>query len=102
MGTVPVPLKLTTCGLLGAMSVKFSEALRLPVADGVNVTLTVQVLSGATMAPVQVSALLAKSLKFVPLIVTVKMVSLLVPVLVTVTLCAALVVSRSWGEKARL
>ena len=62
----PVPVKLTVCGLVLALSVKVSEALRVPVADGVNVTLTVQVLLGASVAPVQVSALLAKALAFVP------------------------------------
>ena len=44
------------------MSVKITEALKLPEAEGVNVTLTVQVLVGVSVAPVQVSALLAKSL----------------------------------------
>jgi hypothetical protein len=77
---------------LEALSLKFSEALRLPVADGVNVTLTVQVPLGITVAPVQVSALLAKSLAFVPPIVSVEMVRLAVPVLVTVSAWAALVV----------
>jgi len=91
-GPAPVPLKLTVCGLLLALSVKLSEALRLPVADGVNVTLTVQVLLGATAAPVQVSALLAKSLGFVPLIVTAEMLSAALPVLLMVTGCDALVV----------
>jgi hypothetical protein len=88
----PVPVKLTVCGLLEALSAKFSEALRLPVADGVNVTLTVQALLGATGAPVQASALLAKSLAFVPPIVTVEIVRLAVPVLVTVSVWAALFV----------
>ena len=74
------------------MSVKFSEALRLPTAGGINVTLTVQVLLGVTVAPVQVSALLAKSLGFVPPRAAVEMLRLLVPVLVTVTVWAALVV----------
>ena len=77
------------------LSVKFSEALRLPVADGVNLTLTVQVPLGVTVAPVQVSALLAKSLAFVPPSVTVEMVRSPVPVLVTVSVCAALVVLRA-------
>jgi len=77
---------------LEALSVKISEALLLPVADGENVTLTVQVALGVTVAPVQVSALLANSLAFVPPIVTVEMVRLAVPVLVTVTGWAALVV----------
>lgn len=71
---------------------KFSEALRLPVADGVNVTLTVQAPLGVTVAPVQVSTVLAKSLAFVPLTVTVEMVRLPVPVLVTVTAWAVLAV----------
>jgi len=89
---MPVPVRLTTCGLLAALSVKFSEALRLPVAEGVNVTLTVQAPLGVTVAPEQVSALLAKSLAFVPPMVTVEMLRLAVPVLVTVTALAALVV----------
>jgi hypothetical protein len=70
--------------------VKISEALKPPIADGANVTLTEHVPLGITVAPVQVSSLLAKSLGFVPLIPAVKMVRLAVPVLVTVTLCAAL------------
>src|SRR5208337_1110513 len=81
-GSIPVPVKLR---LLGARSAKFSEALRLPPADGVNVTLTAQVPLGITVAPVQVSALLAKSLAFVPPSFTVEMVRLTVPVLVTVS-----------------
>jgi len=91
-GPVPVPLKPTVCGLPLALSAKLSEALRVPVADGVNVTLTVQVLLGVTVAPVQVSALLAKSLAFVPLIVTVETLSAALPVLLRVTVCDALVV----------
>jgi len=80
---------------LEALSVKFSEALRLPVADGVNVTLRVQVPLGVTVAPVQVSALLAKSLAFVPPIITVEIVRLAVPVLVTVSDWTALAVLMS-------
>jgi uncharacterized protein (UPF0261 family) len=79
---------------LEASSVKFSEALRLPAADGVNVTLTAQVLVGFTAARKQVSALVAKSLGFVPPIVTVEMARLPVPVLVTVSTWAELVVLR--------
>ena len=94
--SVPVPLKVTVCGLPLALSVKTSEALKLPVVAGVNVTLTAQVMVGATVAPVQVSALLAKSLGFVPPIAAVEMFRLLVPVLVTVTVWAVLVVLASW------
>jgi hypothetical protein len=89
---VPVPLRLTVCGLFAALSLIESVAVRLPVAEGVNVTLTVQVLLSVTVAPVQVSALLAKSLGFAPPIVTVEIVRLAVPVLVTVSAWAALVV----------
>ena len=77
------------------LSVKISEALRLPAADGVNVTLTVQVLEAplvVSVAPEQVSALLAKSPEFVPPIAAFEMLRLAVPVLVTVTVWAALVV----------
>jgi hypothetical protein len=80
---------------LEALSVKLSEALRFPVADGVNFTLTVQVWLGVTVAPVQVSALLVKSSAFVPPIVAVEIVKLAVPVLVTVSAWAALVVPLS-------
>jgi hypothetical protein len=84
------------------LSVKFSEALRLPVADGVNFTLTVQVLLDVIVAPVQVSALFAKSLAFVPPIVTVQMVRFAVPVLVTVSVWGALVVPTFWEANVRL
>jgi hypothetical protein len=89
---VPVPLRLTVCGLLAALSLIESVAVRLPVAEGLKVTLTAQVPLGITVAPVQVSALLAKSLAFVPPIVTVEMLRLPVPVLVTVSAWAGLVV----------
>ena len=89
---VPVPLRLTVCGLFAALSLIESVAARLPVAEGLKVTLTAQVPLGITVAPVQVSALLAKSLAFVPPIVTVEMLRLPVPVLVTVSAWAGLVV----------
>jgi len=67
-------------------------AVRLPEAEGVNVTLTVQVPLGVTAAAVQVSALFAKSLAFAPEIVAVEIARFWVPVLVTVTVWTALVV----------
>ncbi len=81
---------------------KLSEALRLPVADGVNVTLTEQSLSGVIVAPVQVSSLLAKSPAFVPLIVVVEIVRISVPVLVMVSVRGALGVSTFCGPNGRL
>jgi hypothetical protein len=89
-GLTPVPVRLTVCGVFEALSAKFSEALRLPVADGLNVTLTLQVPLGVSVAPMQVSALVAKSRAFVPPSVTVEMLRSPVPVLVTVTVWGAL------------
>jgi hypothetical protein len=89
---VPMPLRLTVCGLLAALSIIERVAVRLPVAEGVKVTLTAQVALGISVAPEQVSALLANAPAFVPLIVTVEIVRLTLPVLVTVSAWAALVV----------
>jgi hypothetical protein len=38
-GPVPVPVNLTVCGLLDALPVAVSVAVRVPPAEGVNVTL---------------------------------------------------------------
>src|SRR5271157_1910962 len=57
-GANPVPLKATVCMLPAApllLSVKVRVAGSGPVAFGVNVTLTVQLLFGVTGIPVQVS-----------------------------------------------
>ena len=40
---VPVPLRLTVCGLPAALSVTLTAALLAPVVVGVNVTVRVQV-----------------------------------------------------------
>ena len=42
-GAVPVPVKLTTCGLPPALSLIVMEPVRVPVAVGVKVTFIVQV-----------------------------------------------------------
>jgi len=41
-GVIPVPLKLTVCGLPFALSTTAREALLEPAAEGVNVTMSVQ------------------------------------------------------------
>jgi hypothetical protein len=89
-GLLPPPLRLTDCGLPVALSAKVRLALRTPLTAGVKVTLTEQVPLDATVAPEQVSLLIAKSLGFAPPIVTVEMVRFAVPLLVTVSVCAAL------------
>jgi hypothetical protein len=83
VGMPPVPVTTAIWGLSGELSVKVSEALRSPFAVGVNVTLTVQEPLAESVAPLQVSALVAKSLAFVPPKLTVEMVTLAAPVLVT-------------------
>jgi hypothetical protein len=49
--TVPVPERLRDCGLPLALSVKLTEADRLPLAVGSKVTLTVQLAPAATEEP---------------------------------------------------
>jgi len=48
---VPVPVSPTVCGLPEALSVNVSEAARLPLAEGVKVTLIVQLAPAATELP---------------------------------------------------
>jgi hypothetical protein len=72
---------------LAALSVMVSVAVRVPPAVGLNVTVTLQVLVGATVAPEQLSAVLAKSPAFAPPSVAVEMARFAAPVLVKVTCC---------------
>src|SRR5258705_11485587 len=50
-GAVPVPVRLTICGLPVASSVIVMVPVRVPVAVGVNVTLIVQLAPAATEVP---------------------------------------------------
>jgi hypothetical protein len=88
--SVPVPVSPTDCGLLDTLSVNFNDAASAPVALGVNVTLTWHLLLTATVAPLQLLPLIAKSLAFGPLIITVLIVRAELPLFVTVTLMAEL------------
>jgi hypothetical protein len=99
-GPVPVPERLTVCGLPLALSVMLTEAVRLPLADGVNVTLIGQLPPAAAELPqVLVSE---KSLAFVPVTVMLVMLKAALPVLLRVTVCAALVIPTGWLPKPRL
>jgi hypothetical protein len=49
-GNTPVPLRLIVCGLPAPDDVIATEPVRVPVAVGVNVTVTVQVLPCASVA----------------------------------------------------
>ena len=85
-----MPVRATVCGLPEALSATASEALRAPLAEGVKVTLIVQLAPAANvLAHVWVWA---KFVGFVPVNEYPVMVSEAVPVLVSVTVLAALVV----------
>jgi hypothetical protein len=88
IGPTPVPVRLTVCGLPLTLSAMLTEAVRLPTATGVNVTLIVQVPPAATELPhVLVTGKSPGSVPVVPRLVIAK---LAFPVLVRVTVCAAL------------
>ena len=81
----PVPVSPTDCGLPGALSVNFNDAVSAPVVLGVNVTFTVHVLLTATVGPLQLAPLIVKSLAFAPLIAIELIVRPELPLFVTVT-----------------
>src|SRR5580700_498606 len=95
-GSVPVPLRLITC--VPAPSTMVIEPVCPPAAVGVKVTVMLHVplaASGLWLAQLSVSP---KSLSLVTLLI----VRLLVPLLVSVTLCDTLVVPTTWLPKARV
>jgi hypothetical protein len=100
----PVPLSATVCGLPVALSAMLSVATSSPVAAGVKVTPIVQ-LALAAKVPVGLHAFVplasAKLLLLVPVIEKLVKVTEPVPVLATVTLCAALVVPTVWLAKVK-
>ena len=93
----PVPLRVKVCAVPAvppALSVKVNVADLAPLADGVNVSTTVQVLFGATelitaafTQVVPAPLTMAKSPTFVPPNATVARVREAVPLLVKVTVC---------------
>ena len=85
---VPVPLKTMLLGEEAALLGMDTDPLFTPVDIGEKVTSNVQVPAGATVALLQVLLLRAKS----PLVVSVLIIKLAVPVLVKVKDLAALVV----------
>ena len=97
---MPVPDRLTVCGLPEALSVMVTEAARLPVAVGAKVTLMLQLPPATTELPQLLDSL--KSPLFAPVTAMLVMVKAAVPVLVRVTGCAELVIPRVWLPKVRL
>lgn len=79
---VPVPVRLTFCGLPATLSTRTTPAVKVPLVAGVNVTLMEQLLPAAKLDPqVFVSA---KVDGFAPVSATLEMLSAALPVLVSV------------------
>ena len=88
---MPLPVSVTVCGLLGALSVKVRVALRGPVAFGMNATVTVHVPWDAIRWPLQPSERTGKSLGLLPPPVSLATVSTACAVFVIVMFCCAVV-----------
>ena len=92
-GAAPVPVRLTDSGLLSPLSVICTAALLVPAAEGVNVTLMVQLAPIASVLGLRGQVLpWAKSDAFAPCSVISVIASAAVPILLTVTVFDALVV----------
>jgi hypothetical protein len=94
--SVPFPLKETTCGLPEALSLMVTVPVRVPIVVGVKLTVIAQLALTASDVP-QV-LVWAKS----PLATMLVIVSVAVPVLVSVIVCGTLVVPNCWLPNATL
>ena len=95
-GATPVPDRVTICGLPLALSVTVIVPGWLPVAVGVNVTLMVQFAPAATDVP---QVLLCAYCVLAAMLV---MLSAVLPMLLSVTVCGPLVVPDAWLPKLTL
>jgi len=94
VAVAPVPLRVTCCGLLVALSVKLRVPDRAPVVVGLNLMEAVQLLFAANFFGLIGQAdVTVKSLR---LLATLEMVTPVVRLLVSVTVCAALEVPTFW------
>ena len=99
MGTaVPVPVRVAVWGEPDALSATLSVAEKLVAEAGVKVTEILHVLLAARLLP-QVLAEMAKSAVFVPVRVTLEIVSAAVPVLERMKVSAVEVVFTVWLAK---
>lgn len=96
---VPVPLRVTLCGLLLALSVRVTAALRMLIVVGLKVTLMVQLALAANDVPQLLVS--KKSFGFVPVIAMLVNVTAMVEGFVTEIVCAALVVPTTCTAKVR-
>jgi hypothetical protein len=91
----PVPVSVTICGLPSALSMMVTAPVLSPPAVGLNATLRVQLVLAATFGP----QLLVWEES--PLVETLAMLRVALPVLVRVTIWAGLEVPTVWVEKVR-
>ena len=89
---LPVPVSVTVCGLPVALSVKVIAPVRVPAAVGLNEIWNVHGAASAAMLGHCANVAPAKS----PLIAMLVNVTVVFPVLFTVTVCVALVVPTAW------
>jgi hypothetical protein len=100
VGLLPVPVRLTVCGLPAALSEMVTVAVRLPAAAGVNVTLIVQFSSaGSELPQVEVSA---NSAALAPVTAMLVKSKVPLPLFVRVTVWAAELVPTNWLPKVRV
>ena len=97
---VAVPVNATSCGLPVALSAIDSEAALVPVAVGLKTTLMVHEAPTATLEPQVLVSL--KSPASVPVTLIPVIASEAVPLLVSVTVCDALLVSTACDANVRL
>ncbi len=97
---VPVPARFTFCGLPPPLSLTETDADRLPLAEGVKVTVIKQLAPAATLEPQVVVR--PKSLPFVPVIEMLVMLTDTLPLLLSVIFLPRLLVPTGWLPKFRL
>jgi hypothetical protein len=94
-GATPVPVKATVCGLPLALSFTVSVPVLVPVAVGVKVTSIAQLAPAATLAP---HVLVCANSPLIPIL---PIVSAVLPVLLRLIACAALLVPTNWFPNDR-
>jgi hypothetical protein len=94
---VPVPVSAAVCGLLASLSATLKVAVTAPVAVGVKVTLIVQLLPAARVAPH--AEVCANEAAPAPVRLTTMFDTVAVLLFFSVTVCAVLVVLMFWFPK---
>ena len=94
---IPVPLSGTVCGLPAASSSIFIDAVRLPAAEGLKVTVAVQLAPGASELPHVLVR--TKSAAWGPVTTTLAIFKVALPLLVKVAVWGALIVPTGWLSK---